>query len=258
MHVHAFSPLEVWHGAHTLGLSLEDYLTGLREAGLSSLPGTAAEILDDEVRDVLCGDKIRTAEWFDVMRAAHRVGLRSTSTIMFGHIERTEHWARHIRRIRDLQQETGGFTEFVPLPFVHMEAPIYLKGAVLQTSLCWCVPLDHDEERLLLWHQRQLRLCEHKLHSRCSCLCTNPKQGGRGGGLPCTSASWCTQWPGWPSGRCCPTYRSAPALPLIITRETHPICFLRFAIQLTAPVPKQGMVFKQSLLSSFLFRWDLL
>lgn len=128
MHVHAFSPLEVWHGAQTLGLSLEDFLAELRNAGLSSLPGTAAEILDDEVRDVLCADKIKTAEWFEVMRAAHRVGLRSTSTIMFGHIEQPIHWVRHIRRIRELQQETGGFTEFVPLPFVHMEAPISLKG----------------------------------------------------------------------------------------------------------------------------------
>lgn len=150
MHVHAFSPLEVWHGAHTLGLSLEDYLTGLREAGLSSLPGTAAEILDDEVRDVLCGDKIRTAEWFDVMRAAHRVGLRSTSTIMFGHIERTEHWARHIRRIRDLQQETGGFTEFVPLPFVHMEAPISLKGLSRRGPTFREALLMHAVPRLVL------------------------------------------------------------------------------------------------------------
>ncbi|MCO5071302.1 MAG: 5-amino-6-(D-ribitylamino)uracil--L-tyrosine 4-hydroxyphenyl transferase CofH [Rhizobiaceae bacterium] len=128
MHVHAFSPLEVWHGAETLGVSLPEFLSALRDAGLSSLPGTAAEILDDEVRDVLCADKIKTAEWLDVMRAAHGVGLRSTATIMFGHIEQPVHWARHILRIRNLQQETGGFTEFVPLPFVHMEAPIYLKG----------------------------------------------------------------------------------------------------------------------------------
>jgi FO synthase len=128
MHIHAFSPLEVWQGASTLGVSLEEFLSDLKEAGLSTLPGTAAEILDDEVRDVLCADKIRTDEWLEVMRVAHGLGFRSTATIMFGHVDRYEHWARHLMRVRDMQIETGGFTEFVPLPFVHMEAPIYLKG----------------------------------------------------------------------------------------------------------------------------------
>ena len=128
IHVHAFSPLEVWHGATTLGVSLHEYLSELRRAGLSSLPGTAAEILDDEVREVLCVDKIRTAQWLAVMEAAHQAGLRSTATIMFGHIEQPIHWARHILRVRALQERTGGFTEFVPLPFVPMEAPIFLKG----------------------------------------------------------------------------------------------------------------------------------
>ena len=128
MHVHAFSPLEVYQGAHTLGIPLEEYLPRLKAAGLGSLPGTAAEVLDDEVRAVLCPDKINTAQWFEVMRAAHRAGLRTTSTIMFGHVDRYEHWARHLMRVRALQEETGGFTEFVPLPFVAMEAPIYLKG----------------------------------------------------------------------------------------------------------------------------------
>ncbi|MCV3240744.1 5-amino-6-(D-ribitylamino)uracil--L-tyrosine 4-hydroxyphenyl transferase CofH [Mesorhizobium sp. ZC-5] len=128
MHIHAFSPLEVWQGARTLDISLEEFLSDLKQAGLSTLPGTAAEILDDEVRDVLCADKIRTDEWLEVMRVAHGLGFRSTATIMFGHVDRYEHWARHLMRVRDLQIETGGFTEFVPLPFVHMEAPIYLKG----------------------------------------------------------------------------------------------------------------------------------
>jgi FO synthase len=128
IHLHAFSPLEVHQGAHTLGTQVEEFLISLKSEGLGTLPGTAAEILDDEVRTVLCADKIRTRRWLDVMRAAHRAGLRSTATIMFGHIDRYEHWARHILCIRRLQQETGGFTEFVPLPFVHMEAPIYLKG----------------------------------------------------------------------------------------------------------------------------------
>ena len=128
IHVHAFSPLEIRTGAQTLGLSLHDYLSRLEAAGLASLPGTAAEILDDEVRAVLCPDKLTTAEWFEVMETAHAVGLRSTATIMFGHVDGYRHWARHLLRIRALQEKTGGFTEFVPLPFVHMEAPIYLKG----------------------------------------------------------------------------------------------------------------------------------
>jgi FO synthase len=128
MHVHAFSPLEVWHGATTLGLSLTDYLAKLRDAGLGSLPGTAAEILDDEVRDVLCPDKVSTDQWLEIMRAAHGVGLRSTATIMFGHVDQPYHWARHLLRVCNLQKDTGGFTELVPLPFVAAEAPIALKG----------------------------------------------------------------------------------------------------------------------------------
>ncbi len=128
MHVHAFSPLEVWQGAKTLGRSLPDFLGELRDAGLGSLPGTAAEILDDEIRAIICPDKVKTAEWLQVMEAAHGVGLRSTVTIMYGHVERYEHWARHLLRIRILQQKTHGFTEFVPLPFVPMETPISLKG----------------------------------------------------------------------------------------------------------------------------------
>nr|MDQ2735642.1 5-amino-6-(D-ribitylamino)uracil--L-tyrosine 4-hydroxyphenyl transferase CofH [Pseudomonadota bacterium] len=128
IHVHAFSPLEVAHGASTLGLPVEAYLERLREAGLGTLPGTAAEVLDDEVRRLICPDKIDTAGWLGVMRAAHRVGLRSTATLLFGHVETTSHLARHLLRLRALQEQTGGFTEFVPLPFIHMEAPMYLKG----------------------------------------------------------------------------------------------------------------------------------
>jgi FO synthase len=128
IHLHAFSPLEIHQGARTLGISIDEFLRELKAAGLGTLPGTAAEILDDEVRATLCTDKIRTQQWLDVMRTAHSVGLKSTATIMFGHIERYEHWARHLLRLRRLQAETGGFTELVPLPFVHMEAPVYLKG----------------------------------------------------------------------------------------------------------------------------------
>ena len=129
LHIHAFSPLEIWQGAKTLGRTLPDFLTELRAAGLSSLPGTAAEILDDEVRAIICPDKIKTTEWLEVMEAAHGVGLRATVTIMYGHVDRYEHWARHLLRVRALQARTGGFTEFVPLPFVPMEAPMYLKGS---------------------------------------------------------------------------------------------------------------------------------
>jgi FO synthase len=128
MHVHAFSPLEVHQGAATLDLPVEQFLLELREAGLGTLPGTAAEVLDDEVRAVLCPDKIGTDRWLEVMRAAHRTGFKTTATIMYGHVDHYRHWARHLLRLRALQAETGGFTEFVPLPFVHMEAPIYLKG----------------------------------------------------------------------------------------------------------------------------------
>jgi len=128
IHVHAFSPLEVWQGAHTLGIEVSAFLSELATAGLGSLPGTAAEILDDEVRAVLCPDKLTTAQWLEVVESAHRCGLPTTATIMFGHVDRPIHWARHLLHIRDAQARTGGFTEFVPLPFVAMEAPIFRKG----------------------------------------------------------------------------------------------------------------------------------
>ncbi|MDQ5974666.1 MAG: synthase [Actinomycetota bacterium] len=127
MHVHGFTALEVTEGARRLGEPLETYLRRMKDAGLASLPGTAAEILDDEIRGVLCPDKVSTSEWLDAHEIAHGVGLRSNVTIMFGSVEQPLHWARHIVRTRDLQKRTGGFTEFVPLPFVHMASPIYLK-----------------------------------------------------------------------------------------------------------------------------------
>jgi FO synthase len=128
MHIHAFSALEVTQGAATLGLSIPEFLGRLKAAGLGTLPGTAAEILDDDIRAIICPDKIDTAQWLDVQRAAHQAGLRTTSTIMYGHVETSASWAKHLLALRDLQAETSGFTEFVPLPFVHMEAPMYRLG----------------------------------------------------------------------------------------------------------------------------------
>jgi len=127
IHVHGFTALEVTEGAKRLGEPLEKYLLRLMDAGLKTLPGTAAEILDDDMREILCPDKIDTDEWLDAHRTAHSVGLRSNVTIMFGAVEQPVHWARHLLRTRELQKETGGFTEFVPLPFVHMAAPLYLR-----------------------------------------------------------------------------------------------------------------------------------
>ena len=128
MHIHGFTPLEIWQGAETLGVPVREFLRRLAAAGLGSLPGTAAEVLDDEIRVFLCPDKIRTAQWAEVMIAAHEIGLRATATLMFGHIDHPRAWANHLEVIRAIQRRTGGFTEFVPLPFVHMGAPIYLRG----------------------------------------------------------------------------------------------------------------------------------
>ena len=150
IHVHAFSPLEVWQGARTLGADLPEYLERLRAAGLGSLPGTAAEVLDDEVRRVICPDKVTTAEWLEVMESAHRVGLGSTATIMFGHVDGYRHWARHLLRVRDLAERTGGFTEFVPLPFVHMESPMYLRGWARRGPTLREAVLMHAVARLVL------------------------------------------------------------------------------------------------------------
>ena len=128
MHIHAFSPLEVWQGAETLNVPLTEFLARLKSAGLDTLPGTAAEILHDDVRAHLCPDKLNSAQWLEVMESAHAIGFRTTATIMFGHIESPEHSARHLYSIAELQRKTGGFTEFVPLPFVAHEAPMYKKG----------------------------------------------------------------------------------------------------------------------------------
>ena len=150
MHVHAFSALEVWQGAATLHLPLDHYLERLRVAGLGSLPGTAAEILDDDVRRVICPDKITTAQWFEVHELAHKIGLRSNVTMMFGHVESPRSWARHLIRAREQQRRSGGFTEFVPLPFVHMEAPMWLQGRARSGPTWGETLLVHAVARLAL------------------------------------------------------------------------------------------------------------
>ncbi|WP_432587049.1 bifunctional FO biosynthesis protein CofGH [Streptomyces sp. HD1123-B1] len=128
MHVHAFSPMEVVNGATRTGLSIREWLAAAKEAGLDSVPGTAAEILDDEVRWVLTKGKLPTATWVEVIRTAHELGIRSSSTMMYGHVDQPRHWLGHLRLLASIQQETGGFTEFVTLPFIHTNAPVYLAG----------------------------------------------------------------------------------------------------------------------------------
>ncbi len=150
IHVHAFSALEIWQGAATLDLSLEQYLAHLRDLGLGSLPGTAAEVLDDEVRRVICPDKVTTAQWLAVHDAAHRVGLRSNVTLMFGHVDTPRSWARHLVRAREQQRRSRGFTEFVPLPFVPMEAPIYVQGRARRGPTFRETLLVHAVARLAL------------------------------------------------------------------------------------------------------------
>ena len=128
MHIHAFSPMEVMNGSARLGISFREWLTEAKQAGLGSTPGTAAEILDDDVRWVLTKGKLPANVWEEIIRTAHSLGIPTTSTIMYGHVDAPPHWVGHLRRIRRIQQDTGGITEFVPLPFVHQNAPIYLAG----------------------------------------------------------------------------------------------------------------------------------
>jgi len=150
IHIHAFSPLEVLQGARTLNLSVKDFLSQLRDAGLDTLPGTAAEILDDEVRKIICPDKLTTEEWLSVMRDAHQLGFQTTATLMYGHVEKPKHLARHFLHLIELQRETCGFTEFVPLPFVHMETPLFLRGKTRKGPTFQEAVLVHAVARLVL------------------------------------------------------------------------------------------------------------
>lgn len=150
IHIHAFSPLEVMHGAETLGLTVPEFLAELKKAGLKTLPGTAAEILSDDIRAIICPDKLTTQQWMDVVEAAHSLGMPTTSTIMFGHVDRYHHWAIHLLNILKVQNRTGGISEFVPLPFVAHEAPIYKRGQSRRgPTLRECV-LMHAVSRLVL------------------------------------------------------------------------------------------------------------
>jgi FO synthase len=150
IHIHAFSPLEVWQGAKTLRLTVSEFLHRLHDAGLDTLPGTAAEVLDDEIREIICPDKLNTEQWLSVMRDAHDQGFRTTATLMYGHVERPLHIARHFLKLRALQSQTRGFTEFVPLPFVHMETPIFLKGKARKGPTFREAVLVHAVARLVL------------------------------------------------------------------------------------------------------------
>src|SRR5210317_1278565 len=152
MHIHGFTPLEIWQGAETIGLSVEEYLSQLKKAGLNTLPGTAAEILDDRVRKYLCPDKITSSQWAYVMEVAHSLGIKSTATIMFGHIDDIKSWVNHFKLIRDIQSNTGGFTEVVPLPFVHMGSPIYLQGKSMPGPTWDEVVLMHALARIYFYN----------------------------------------------------------------------------------------------------------
>jgi FO synthase len=184
MHVHAFSPLEIQHGASTLDLPLATYLEQLRDAGLSTLPGTAAEILDDEIRAVICPDKLRTDEWLDVIGTAHEVGLRTTATIMYGHIEQPVHWARHLLRLRALQERTGGISEFVPLGYVHMEAPLWRQGRTRSGPTLREAVLMHAVPRLVLHPLiRNIQTSWVKMGADGAALCLNAGANDLGGTL---------------------------------------------------------------------------
>lgn len=152
MHIHGFTPLEIWQGANTVNKSIENYLKELKEAGLGTLPGTAAEILDDRIRKYLCDDKITSSQWGYVMEVAHSLGIKSTATIMFGHIDDLESWVNHFQLIKNIQIKTNGFTEIVPLPFVHMGSPIFLQGKSMPGPAWDEIVLMHSLARIYFYN----------------------------------------------------------------------------------------------------------
>jgi FO synthase len=184
MHIHAFSPLEVTHGAHSLGLSIPEFLQQLKQKGLKTLPGTAAEILSDDVRDIICPDKLNTQEWLDVVSAAHKLGLPTTATIMFGHVDRYEHWGIHLLRVLELQKRTGGITEFVPLPFVADGAPMYLRGQSRRGPTFREAVLMHAIARLVLnWHIPNIQTSWVKMGLKGAKVCLRSGANDLGGTL---------------------------------------------------------------------------
>ncbi len=184
MHIHAFSPMEIVYGVELTGMPLADYLSMLRDGGLGTLPGTAAEILDDEIRHILSANKLTTAQWIEVIRTAHRCGIRTTSTLMYGHAETPAHWVRQMRLLRDIQSETGGFTEFVPLGFVHQNTLLFHQG-LARTGPALAEHLKvHALARLLLAGSiNNIQVSWVKLNRRLSQLCLNAGANDYGGTL---------------------------------------------------------------------------
>jgi FO synthase len=184
MHIHAFSPMEIVYGVELTGMPLADYLSMLRDNGLGTLPGTAAEILDDEIRHVLSANKLSTAQWVEVIRTAHRCGIRTTSTLMYGHAETPAHWVRQMRLLRDIQSETGGFTEFVPLGFIHQNTLLFQQG-LARTGPTLAEHLKvHALARLLLAGSiNNIQVSWVKLNRRLSQLCLHAGANDYGGTL---------------------------------------------------------------------------
>jgi FO synthase len=184
MHIHAFSPMEIVYGVELTGMPLADYLAMLRDNGLGTLPGTAAEILDDEVRNILSRNKLSTAQWIEVIRTAHRCGIRSTSTMMYGHTETPEHWVRQMLLLRDIQTETGGFTEFVPLGFVHQNTLLFHQGMARSGPTLAEHLKVHALSRLLLAGSiNNIQVSWVKLNRKLSQLCLHAGANDYGGTL---------------------------------------------------------------------------
>jgi 5-amino-6-(D-ribitylamino)uracil---L-tyrosine 4-hydroxyphenyl transferase len=184
MHIHAFSPMEIVYGVELTGMPLSDYLSMLRDNGLGTLPGTAAEILDDEIRQILSANKLTTAQWIEVIRTAHRNGIRSTSTMMYGHTETPEHWVRQMLLLREIQDETGGFTEFVPLGFVHQNTLLFQQGLARTGPTLEEHLKVHALARLLLAGSiNNIQVSWVKLNRRLSQLCLHAGANDYGGTL---------------------------------------------------------------------------
>jgi 7,8-didemethyl-8-hydroxy-5-deazariboflavin synthase CofH subunit len=184
MHIHAFSPMEIVYGVELTGMPLEDYLRMLRDNGLDTLPGTAAEILDDQVRNILSRNKLSTAQWTEVIRTAHRCGIRTTSTLMYGHVETTTHWVNQLQLLRDIQQETGGLTEFVPLGFVHQNTLLFHQGLARSgPTLAEHLKIHALSRIILAGSITNIQVSWVKLNRNLSQLCLNAGANDYGGTL---------------------------------------------------------------------------